>query len=356
MARITTPVTVVTGFLGAGKTTLINRILREAHGQRLAVIENEFGAVGVDAEFLVTDKDETVIQLANGCLCCTVRGDLARALNDLAQKADGGAFAFDRVLIETTGLADPGPVIQTFLAETAILTRFHLDGVVTLVDAVHGLGQLVQVESRAQIAYADRLLLTKCDLAAPAAQDELSERLAAMNPRARMLPVDLQRGDLRQVLALLFDARAYSFDHVAPEEIARMRTRRIDLLRPAGSTKLLPAGAAVHTDDVVSCVFESEEAIDLDRLNVFLDAAMQRFGPRLWRCKGIVHAAFQRQRLVVQGVKTLLQINGGSVWRAYESRRTVLVFIGQGLDRRWILDALRMCEVTFTPQPPQHLQ
>ncbi len=349
---ISTPVTVITGFLGAGKTTLINRILREVHGERLAVIENEFGAVGVDAEFLVTDKDETVIQLANGCLCCTVRGDLAKALNELAEKSDAGAFAFDRVLIETTGIADPGPIIQTFLAETAILTRFHLDGVVTLIDAVHGLGQLGRIENRAQIAYADRMLLAKCDVADPAAQDALSERLGAMNPRAQMLPVDLHHDDLREVLALLFDARAYTFDYVAPDELARMRLQ-LNLLSPAGpsgkGTRLRPVGSEVHTEDVVSCVFESEQALDLERFNIFLDAAVQRFGVRLWRCKGIVYAEHQRQRLVVQGVQRLLQINGGSIWRAHEPRRTVLVFIGQGLDRQWILAALRMCEATFVP-------
>jgi G3E family GTPase len=350
---ISTPVTVITGFLGAGKTTLINRILRESHGERLAVIENEFGAVGVDAEFLVTDKDETVIQLANGCLCCTVRGDLAKALNDLAQKSDAGAFSFDRVLIETTGIADPGPIIQTFLAETALLTRFHLDGVVTVIDAVHGLGQLDRVENRAQIAYADRMLLTKCDLTAPAEQDALSERLSAMNPRAQMLPVDLHRNDLREVLKLLFDARAYSFDYVAPDELVRMRSS-LNLLQAAspsgGSARLRPAGGGMHTEDVVSCVFESEQALDIERLNVFLDAAVQRFGVRLWRCKGIVYAEHQRQRLVVQGVQSLLQINGGSIWRAYEPRRTVLVFIGQRLDRQWILAALHMCEASYAPQ------
>ena len=350
---ISTPVTVITGFLGAGKTTLINRILRESHGERLAVIENEFGAVGVDAEFLVTDKDETVIQLANGCLCCTVRGDLAKALDDLAQTSDMGAFSFDRVLIETTGIADPGPIIQTFLAETALLTRFHLDGVVTVVDAVHGLGQLDRVENRAQIAYADRMLLTKCDLTEPAEQDTLSERLSATNPRAQMLPVDLHRNDLREVLKLLFDARAYSFDYVAPDELVRMRSS-LNLLQaanPSGaSARLRPAGAGMHTEDVVSCVFESEQALDLERLNVFLDAVVQRFGVRLWRCKGIVYAEHQRQRLVVQGVQSLLQINGGSIWRAYEPRRTVLVFVGQRLDCQWILAALRMCEAAYAPQ------
>lgn len=349
---ISTPVTVVTGFLGAGKTTLVNRILHEAHGERLAVIENEFGAVGVDAEFLVTDKAETVIQLANGCLCCTVRGDLAKALQDLAEQSDAGAFTFERVLIETTGIADPGPIIQTFLAETAILTRFHLDGVVTVIDALHGGEQLDRVENRAQVAYADRMLLTKCDLVEPAGQDALSERLRAMNPRARMLAVDLHRNDLGEVFKLLFDARAYSFDYVAPDELARMRSQ-LNLLQPSTTSgsgrRLRPIGAGLHTEDVVSCVFESEQALDLERFNVFLDAAVQRFGARLWRCKGIVHAEHQRQRLVVQGVQSLLQINGGSIWRAYEPRRTVLVFIGQRLDRQWILAALHMCEAGYVP-------
>ena len=350
MARITTPVTVITGFLGAGKTTLINRVLREPHGLRLAVIENEFGAVGVDAEFLVTDNDETVIQLANGCLCCTVRGDLARALNELAARCDADGLPFDRVLIETTGIADPGPIIQTFLAETAILTRFHLDGVVTVIDALHGSEQLARIENRAQVAYADRLLLAKCDLAPPAVQGALAGRLVAMNPRAPLLPVDLQRSDLREVLALLFDARAYSFDHIAPDELARLRTR-VDLMQPAANDRLRPLAAGQHSDDVVSCVFESAQPLVLERFNHFLDAAQQRFGPRLWRCKGIVHAEHQRQRLIVQGVQSLLQINGGPVWRAYEPRRTLLVFIGQALDRAWIQAALRLCEAAAQADP-----
>jgi G3E family GTPase len=142
---------------------------------------------------------------------------MARALQALAEKADAGEFQFDRVLIETTGVADPGPIIQTFLAETAILTRYHLDGVVTVVDAVHAFEQLGRVENRAQIAYADRMLLSKRDLAQPAAQDRLSERLAEMNPRAQLLPVDLRGDDLGQVLPLLFDAHAYTFDYVAPD-------------------------------------------------------------------------------------------------------------------------------------------
>jgi G3E family GTPase len=341
VARITTSVTVITGFLGAGKTTLVNRILQESHGQRLAVIENEFGAVGVDAEFLVTDDNEAVIQLANGCLCCTVRGDLARALHELAQRSDSGDFTFDRVLIETTGIADPGPIIQTFLAETAILTRFHLDGVVALVDAVHGAAQLHQVENRAQVAYADRILLTKCDLATLAGQDTLSEDLARMNPRAQILPVDLHRTPIPALLQLLFDANGYSLDYVAPAELKRLSGRMQQRLRSLA----VPS----HTEDVVSCVFESAAALDLDRLNAFFDAAQQRYGTRLWRYKGVVHAENQRPRLVVQGVQSLLQVTGGTMWRAFEPKRTLLVFIGQAIEPAWIQHELQACETRSGP-------
>jgi len=339
MVRITTPVTVITGFLGSGKTTLLNRILGEMHGERLAVIENEFGAVGVDAEFLVTGGNETIIQLANGCLCCSVRGDLAKSLQTLSESAASGGFIFDRVLIETTGIADPGPIIQTFLAETAILTRFHLDGVVTLVDCVHAFAQIDRTENKAQVAYADRLLLTKCDLAASGQRDAVGERLAAMNPRAELLPVDLHRTPIADLLRLLFDARAYTFDYVPAQELKQVQARSAFMAGQGAKP------APKHTEDVVSCVFESAEPLDLERLNRFFDDAQQRYGTRLWRYKGIVWAQHQRPRLVVQGVQSLLQISGGSMWRAYEPKRTVLIFIGLALEPDWIESELRRCEV-----------
>ncbi|MFA7280948.1 MAG: GTP-binding protein [Sterolibacterium sp.] len=338
MVKITTPVTVITGFLGSGKTTLLNRILSEMHGERLAVIENEFGAVGVDAEFLVRGGNETIIQLANGCLCCSVRGDLAKSLQTLGENATSGGFVFDRVLIETTGIADPGPIIQTFLAETAILTQFHLDGVVTLVDSVHALAQINQPENKAQVAYADRLLLTKCDLAAPSQSDAVSERLAEMNPRAELLSVDLHQVPIADLLRLLFDARGYTFDYVPAQELKQVQARSSLLARRGARV------AAKHTEEVVSCVFESSEPLDLERLNRFFDEAQLRYGTRLWRYKGIVWAQHQRPRLVVQGVQSLLQITGGTLWRAYEPKRTVLVFIGLALEPDWIGNELRRCE------------
>lgn len=335
---MTTPVTVITGFLGSGKTTLLNRVLRELHGERLAVIENEFGAAGVDAEFLVTGGNETIIQLANGCLCCSVRGDLARALLTFSENSDAGGFVFDRVLIETTGIADPGPIIQTFLAETAILTRFHLDGVVTLVDAVHAFSQLDRVENRAQVAYADRLLLTKTDLATSAQCLAVSARLAAMNPRAELLSVDLHHAPIADVLRLLLDASGYSFDYIPSQELKRLQGR------PTVAGISFSAGRSRHADDVMSCVFESSAPLDLDRLNVFFDRAQQRYGARLWRYKGIVWAEHRRPRLIVQGVQNLLHITGGTVWRAFEKQRSLLVFIGQVLEPAWIEDNLRQCE------------
>ena len=322
MTRFTTPVTIVTGFLGSGKTTLINRILQESHGSRIAVIENEYGEVGVDAEFLVSGGDETIILLQNGCLCCSVRGDLARALQDLA----GRDLVFDRVLIETTGIADPGPVIQTFLAETRLQTLFHLDGTITLVDGRHGFVG-ARPEIRAQIGHADRLLITKGDLLTDDAA-ELTATLHAINPRAPVKLVDLHGIPMDDLFELIFETRAYAPDYIPADELTLL----------AGAP---PAPAHVH--DVVSCVYRSEAALDLDRLNLLFDSLQQRFGTKMWRCKGVVYAQGHRQRLIVQGVQGAVQISAGLVWRPYEPRRNTLVFIGQDFAPDEILQSLRDC-------------
>ena len=324
MTRFTTPVTIVTGFLGCGKTTLINRILKESHGARIAVIENEYGEVGVDAEFLATGGDETIIMLQNGCLCCSVRGDLARALQDLA----GRGIAFDRVLIETTGIADPGPVIQTFLAETRLQTLFHLDGTITLVDGHHGL-IADRPEIRAQIGHADRLLITKGDLLAGDAAD-LAATLHAINPRAPVRLVDLHQIPMAELFDLLFETRAYAPDYIPADELTLL----------AGAPP-----APMHVHDVMSCVYRGEAALDLEGLNQLFDALLARFGAKMWRCKGVVYARGHRQRLIVQGVQGAVQISAGLVWRPYEPRRSILVFIGQDVAPAWILQCLRDCEI-----------
>lgn len=340
--RLTTPVTIITGSLGSGKTTLVNRFLRESHGARIAVIENEFGEIGVDAEFLSRTGEETIIQLENGCLCCNVRGDLANALQELVKRAQAQEMSFDRVLIETTGLADPGPVIQTFLAETAIEAWYHLDGVVTVVDALHATQQVGHTEFQHQLGYADRVVVSKVDLLEPDALAEVRELLASINPRAPVVEVDLNAASVKVLVDHVFDTRGFSNDYVPVEELQRALSRLQPLAEGGGRWRTVGAGR--HSADVRACVFVSETPIDLDRLNAAIDALVAHFGSRLWRCKGIVQALNHRSRLVVQGVQGLVQINGGMMWRPFETRRTVLVFIGQSLDVAEIQIALKSCE------------
>ena len=181
----TIPVTILTGFLGSGKTTLLNRILQEQHGERIAVIENEFGEAGIDNELLVQDRDEQIIEMNNGCICCTVRGDLVRILGELALKREAGTLNFDRVVIETTGLADPAPVAQTFFVDEHIMENYRLDAVVTMVDCKHAMQQLDEHhEAQEQVAFADRVLLTKADLVSADEAQLLRARLVKMNARA----------------------------------------------------------------------------------------------------------------------------------------------------------------------------
>src|SRR5918993_218661 len=186
------PVTILTGFLGAGKTTLLNRILHEQHGEKIAVIENEFGETGVDNEILVRDKQEQIVEMNNGCLCCTVRGDLVRILGDLAKKRRQGKLKFDRVIIETTGLANPGPVAQTFFMDESIHEQYMLDAVVTVVDAKHAGKQLDEHdEARRQVGFADRILISKTDLVEDREVEALVQRLRKMNPRAQQKKVHM---------------------------------------------------------------------------------------------------------------------------------------------------------------------
>ncbi len=197
------PVTVLTGFLGAGKTTLLNRILKERHGHRIAVIENEFGPEGVDNDLLVADTEEQIVEMNNGCICCTVRGDLVRILSELKDKRSRGELAFERVIIETTGLANPGPVTQTFFMDDDISSYYLLDAVITLVDARHGHATLdAQPEAQSQVGFADRILLTKTDLVSNDEVESLRERLLRMNPRAPIRAVRMGEIPLAEVLDL----------------------------------------------------------------------------------------------------------------------------------------------------------
>src|SRR3954454_25329054 len=243
------PVTILTGFLGSGKTTLLNRILKDDHGHRIAVIENEFGEIGVDNEIIETG-DEQIVEMNNGCICCTVRGDLIRILGSLKEKRDEGKLKFDRVVIETTGMADPGPVAQTFFTDEEIGNYYLLDSIITLVDAKHAPKQLDEFhEAQEQVGFADRILLSKTDIAEKDQTEALKQRLRKMNPRAPIKEVHFGNAPIKEVL----DIRGFNLNAILE-------------LDPNFLTDI----AHEHHDDVESFVFKSDKPFDGPKLENFL--------------------------------------------------------------------------------------
>lgn len=318
------PVTILTGFLGAGKTTLLNRILQERHGQRIAVIENEFGETGIDGELLI-QGDEQIVEMNNGCICCTVRGDLVRILGDLAQKRAAQEISFDRVIIETTGLADPAPVAQTFFVEDDVYANYHLDAIITVVDAVHAMQQLDEHhEAQEQVGFAERILLSKTDLVTPEAVTALSARLRNINSRATIHSVHFGQTDLRQIL----DIDGFSLDAILEIE-----------------PDFLSDVSHEHDDDVTSFVFSSERPFDLQKLEIFLETMINDYGPQLLRYKGIVHAYNDPQRIVFQGVHMLMSGDHTTQWQPDERKVSTLVFIGTDLPKELFTQGLNLCLV-----------
>lgn len=323
------PVTILTGFLGAGKTTLLNRILTEQHGQRVAVIENEYGEAGIDQALLVEQAQDEVVVMNNGCICCTVRSDLVRILGDLARRRSSGEFDFSRVIVETTGLADPLPVAQTFFMEESIRDAYDLDAIITVVDAKHGMGQLDEHrEAREQAGFADRILLSKTDLCHEANTDALVERLQAINPRAPIRRVLFGDADLAEVL----DIDAFSLDDMLE-------------IHP----KFLAGGHHHHRDDIGSFVYRSEKPFIEERLNAVFNELIGRYGKDLLRYKGILNVQGSDCRLVFQGVQAVAGGTPGTGWRADEKRESLLVFIGRNLPREFFHGLLEMCHPDDEP-------
>ncbi len=316
------PVTILTGFLGAGKTTLLNRILSEHHGKRIAVIENEFGEAGVDGELLI-QGEEQIVEMNNGCICCTVRGDLVRILGDLSERNLAGELRFDRVIIETTGLADPAPVAQTFFVEDEIRQHYNLDAIITVVDAVHGMQQLDEHhEALEQVGFADRILLSKTDLVSPEATQAITTRVRQMNPRAPIKQVHFGQTDINDIL----DIAGFSL-----EEILKIEP---DFLEDVSHE---------HDDDVASFVFRSERPFNMDKLEVLLSAMLEIYGVQLLRYKGILHVAGDDKRWAFQGVHMLMGGEQGSAWKPNEKRESVMVFIGKNLPQDRFQQGLALC-------------
>ena len=318
------PVTILTGFLGAGKTTLLNRILNEQHGEKIAVIENEFGETGVDNEILVKDEKEQIVEMNNGCLCCTVRGDLVRILGDLGKKRRQGKLKFDRVIIETTGLANPGPVAQTFFMDEAIHDQYLLDAVVTVVDAKHGSQQLdIHDEARAQVGFADRILLSKTDLVPEDETNALMQRLRSMNPRAHQKKVHFGEADIKEIL----DIRGFNLNAIL----------EIDPGFLEGEDH------HQHDDDIASFVWRDARPLHMEKIETFLSLMIQNYGEDLLRYKGVLNVQGEPRRMIFQGVHMLMGGTPGKPWEPGEARESVMVFIGRKIPRRLFEEGLAYC-------------
>ena len=361
------PATILTGFLGSGKTTLLKRVLTEAHGQKIAVIENEFGAENIDSDILVNDTEEQIIQMSNGCICCTIREDLRATLADLAEKKRKGLLDFERVVIETTGLADPGPVAQTFFMDDEIAESYLLDAIVTLVDAKHAAQQLNdRQEARRQIGFADQLFISKADLVSPSELDALQHRLKHMNPRAPQkvvhfgeVPVaevfDLRGFNLNAKLDIdpdfLHDdhhdhdahcdhpSHQHGHDH-AHQHAEGEHCAQCDHDHDHGHDHAHHGHHHHHDDDVKSFVFRSDRAFDPAKLEDFLGAIVNIYGPKMLRYKGVLHMRGTERKVIFQGVHQLMGSDLGPEWAAGEKRTSKMVFIGIDLPKDILIQGL----------------
>jgi G3E family GTPase len=336
------PATILTGFLGSGKTTLLKRVLTEAHGQKIAVIENEFGEENIDNDILVTDTQEQIIQMSNGCICCTIREDLRTTLQDLAQKKRRGELDFERVVIETTGLADPGPVAQTFFMDDEIAESYLLDAILTLVDAKHAQQQLDErQEARRQVGFADRIFISKADLVSPDELAALQHRLTHMNPRAPQSVVHF--GEVP--IASVFDLRGFNLNtklDIDPDflkEDAGHDHAHCDHDHAPGEHCSHPHHHH-HDDDVKSFVYRAERPFDPAKLEDFLGAIVNIYGPRMLRYKGVLHMAGTDRKVIFQGVHQLMGSDLGPKWAEGEPRVSKMVFIGIDLPRDILVQGL----------------
>ena len=348
------PVTILTGFLGSGKTTLLKRILTEAHGQKIAVIENEFGEENIDNEILVNDTQENIIQMNNGCICCSIREDLRETLQLLAAKKRKGLLDFDRVVIETTGLADPGPVAQTFFMDEEIAEQYLLDSILTLVDAKHADTQLNdRQEARRQIGFADQIFISKTDLVAETQVKALMRRLTHMNPRAPQKAVHF--GDV--AIADVFDLRGFNLnakldidpdflkedDHAGHDHSGHNHAEGEHCDHPSHAAE--QGHHHVHDDDVKSFVFRSDKAFSPAKLEDFLGAIVNIYGPRMLRYKGVLNMEGTERKVIFQGVHQLMGSDLGPAWAAGETKTSKMVFIGIDLPKDIFLQGLEQCLV-----------
>lgn len=318
------PVTILTGFLGAGKTTLLNRILRENHHYRIAIIENEFGKENIDSDLIITSNKEQIVNMNNGCVCCTIRGDLSRVLTDLRIQREKGKVDFDYVVLETSGVANPGPVAQTFFMDDAVAAFFRLDGVVTVVDAKYGNQTLDEEEAaRDQVGFADRILLTKTDLCTPEEASQIESRLRQMNARAPIRRVNMGDCPVEEVLnitgfnmndVLDVDPAFFNDDHHHHH----------------------------HNDDIHSFIYETDRPFDPMKLERYIASLTSVYGQDMLRYKGVLYLQGTDRRVVFQGVHMLAVSDVLGPW-GDRKPSSKIVFIGRNLPEEAIRRGLTTC-------------
>ena len=347
------PVTILTGFLGSGKTTLLKHILTEQHGKKIAVIENEFGEENIDNDILVQNSEETIVQMSNGCVCCTIRGDLVEALNQLWEQRQQKKIQFERVVIETTGVANPGPVAQTFFMDDDVAEHYVLDAVVTLVDAKHGQQQLSgHEEAQRQVGFADQIFITKTDLVSPAEIVNLRNRLMHMNPRAPIKAITQGLVPLNEVL----DLKGFNLNaklDIDPHFLGAEEHDHADCGHDHSHDHAGHDHAdhghqhhdhAGHTDRIQSFVFRSERPFDSKKLEDFLGGILEVFGEKMLRYKGVLYVKGSARKVVFQGVHQMMGSDLAGPWGA-ELKQTRMVFIGIDLPKDTLMAGLEGCLV-----------
>jgi len=356
------PATILTGFLGSGKTTLLKRVLSEAHGQKIAVIENEFGEENIDNDILVADTNEQIIQMSNGCICCTIRDPLRATLADLAEKRRKGELDFERVVIETTGVADPGPVAQTFFMDDEVAASFQLDSIITLVDAKHAQQQLdTRQEARRQAGFADRIFISKADLVSPQDIDALTHRVRHMNPRAPIESAHFGEVPIDKI----FDLKGFNLNaklDIDPEFLKADDHRHGHAHGHShgqshdhdhhhhGHSHDHEHGEHCdhphhhhHDDDVKSFVFRADRPLHAERLEDFLGSIVQVYGPKMLRYKGVLYMKGYDRKVIFQGVHQLMGSDLGPEWTPGEKKQSKMVFIGINMPRDILLQGLERC-------------
>ncbi len=337
------PVTVLTGYLGAGNTTLLNRILLEPHGKKYAVIVNEFGEIGIDND-LVVGADEEVFEMNNGCICCTVRGDLMRILNDLMRRKG----KFDAIIVETTGLADPAPVAQTFFVDENVGRQTKLDAVVTVADAKWLNDRLKDApEAKNQIAFADVILINKTDLVSPAELSEVEARIRAVNPYARLHKTERAKIPLNEIL----ERNAFDLDRILDLEPAFLEGEEHDHDHHHehdhdhgdGHDHRQGGLKHYHDEEMQSISLKSDKPLDADKFFPWVEDLVQKEGPSILRSKGILSFKGDDRRFVFQGVHMILDGDHQRPWNRDEKRESRIVFIGRNLPGRKIAEGFESC-------------